>query len=225
MFKHHNLCARWQHIVLLLCLASLTLSANATTSAVPTIMVYGDSLSAGYGIAKTASWPHLLQQRLQTAGYPHQVVNLSISGETTQGGLSRLAKALLQQRPTIIILELGANDGLRGLPISQTEHNLARMIAAMQQQKAKVLLVGMRLPPNYGPDYEAAFAALFPKLAKHYHTALLPFLFEGFADQPQAFQADGLHPTAASQLLMLDNLWPQLQPLLPPLPKPGSGKR
>lgn len=206
-YRHHPLLA----LLFLMTLGSASLSAMA---AAPVIMVYGDSLSAGYGIARSASWPSLLQQRLRTEGYPHQVVNLSISGETTQGGVSRLAKALQQHRPAIAILELGANDGLRGLSIAQTQHNLGQMMATLQKQQARVLLIGMRLPPNYGPDYEAAFAALYARLAKQYKTALLPFLFEGFADQANAFQADGLHPTAASQRLMLDNIWPHLLPLL-----------
>jgi acyl-CoA thioesterase-1 len=189
------------------------LTANLTFAA-PTLLVLGDSLSAGYGIGKEQSWPALLAQRLKAEGYPHTVVNLSISGETTQGGASRLPAAITQHRPAILILALGANDGLRGLPIAQMRHNLATMLRLSQTAQTRVLLVGMRLPPNYGPVYEQAFAASYTELAKEHKVALHPFLLEGLAENRSAFLADGLHPTAASQPLILKNLWPRLKPLL-----------
>lgn len=198
---------------LLLLFSALASPAPANVPA-PKILILGDSLSAGYGIGKEQSWPALLAQRLREEAYPHQIVNISISGETTRGGLSRLDKALAEQRPAIVILALGANDGLRGLPIAQMRDNLAAMIRQSQARQARVLLVGMRLPPNYGVDYETQFAAAYAELAKQYKVALLPFLFAGFAEQRAAFQADGLHPAAASQPLMQENVWRALQPIL-----------
>ncbi|HWV18961.1 MAG TPA: arylesterase [Rhodocyclaceae bacterium] len=190
-----------------LCLASLV-------HAAPSILVFGDSLSAGYGIARQAAWPSLLETRLKDSGYSHTVVNASISGETTAGGRSRLPAALKQHQPRIVIIELGANDGLRGLPVASMRDNLNAMIRSSQQAGARVMLVGMRIPPNYGRDYTEKFSATFTELAKEHKTALVPFLFEGFALRADAFQADRLHPTAASQPLMLDTIWKQLQPLL-----------
>lgn len=197
---------------ILLFLSSLLISASA--SAAPTLLVYGDSLSAGYGLARQDAWPTLLETRLKDSGYPHRVVNASISGETTAGGLSRLPETLKQQKPQIVIIELGGNDGLRGLPIKAMQDNLDAMIRSSQKAGAKVLLVGMQMPPNYGPDYGKKFAGVFPALAKQHKTALVPFLFEGFGDKVEAFQADRLHPNAASQPLMLDTVWKQLKPLL-----------
>lgn len=193
----------------------LVASANPAFAA-ETILVMGDSLSAGYGIAKGQSWPALLSERLHEQKLDYGMVNLSISGETSAGGLARLPAALKTHRPAIVILALGANDGLRGLPIKQLHDNLATMIRLSQKNHARVLLVGMRLPPNYGADYEEQFAAVYAALAKQYKVALQPFLFAGFAEQRTAFQADGLHPTAASQQLMLNNIWPVLGPLLKP---------
>ena len=176
--------------------------------------MFGDSLSAGYGIARPAAWPSLLETRLKDSGYSHTVVNASISGETTAGGRSRLPAALKQHQPGIIIIELGANDGLRGLPVASMRDNLNAMIRSSQQAGARVMIIGMRIPPNYGRDYTEKFAATFSELAKEHKTALVPFLFEGFALRADAFQPDRLHPTAASQPLMLDTIWKQLKPLL-----------
>ncbi|SMB27229.1 multifunctional acyl-CoA thioesterase I and protease I and lysophospholipase L1 [Sterolibacterium denitrificans] len=187
---------------------------SAPALATETILVMGDSLSAGYGIAKEQSWPALLSVRLHAEKFDYGMVNLSISGETSAGGRARLPAALKTHRPAVVILALGANDGLRGLPLAQMRENLASMIRQSQSHKARVLLVGMRLPPNYGAEYEAQFAAVYAELARQYKVALLPFLFEGFAEQRAAFQADGLHPTAATQPLMLENVWPVLKPLL-----------
>lgn len=185
-----------------------------TVSAAPVILVFGDSLSAGYGIAKQDAWPSLLETRLKDSGYSYAVVNASISGETTAGGRSRLPELLRQQQPKIVIIELGANDGLRGLPIAGMRDNLKFMVKQSQQAGARVMLVGMRIPPNYGRDYTEKFAATFTELSKEHKTALVPFLFEGFALRPDAFQPDRLHPTAATQPLMLDTIWKQLKPLL-----------
>lgn len=182
--------------------------------AAPTILVFGDSLSAGFGIARQDAWPSLLAARLAEKGHAHTVVNASISGETTAGGRSRLPAALAQHKPGIVIIELGANDGLRGLPLNLMQENLDFMIRSSREAGARVVLVGMRLPPNYGMTYTQKFAATFESLARQHKTALVPFLFEGFAGRSEAFQNDRLHPTAASQPLMLDNVWQALNPLL-----------
>ncbi len=173
----------------------------------------GDSLSAGYGIRPQQAWPSLLAERLADERPDYSVANLSISGETTAGGRSRLTAALAEHRPAVVILALGANDGLRGLPLQQMENNLEAMIAAAKKAGARVLLAGMRLPPNYGP-YADQFYRRFGAIAKAEKTAYLPFLLEPLASRPDLFQADGLHPTAAAQPLLLDHVWPALRPLL-----------
>jgi acyl-CoA thioesterase-1 len=185
-----------------------------TAWAGPTILVFGDSLSANYGLAVESGWVSLLQQRLTQNNYAYRVVNASISGETTAGGLARIDSALATHQPAIVIVELGANDGLRGLPLQATRDNLDAMIRACRAGKAKVLLVGMRLPPNYGAAYSERFSMIYPALAKKYHTALLPFLLEGMADKRESFQADNLHPTAAAQPAVLENVWKHLKPML-----------
>lgn len=197
---------------LLLLFSSTTLFAGART-----ILVYGDSLSAGFGIAVDQSWPALLGQRLKqngSNGAQWTVVNASISGETTAGGRSRLGAALKQFQPQIVILALGANDGLRGLPVKTMSDNLAAMVAAAKKQKARVLLVGMRLPPNYGPDYTRDFETAFSRLAKHEKLPLLPFLLEPIIDDRSAFQNDNLHPLASAQPKLLDHVWGPLKPML-----------
>ncbi len=178
------------------------------------IMIFGDSLSAGFGIAQEQSWPALLARRLQEKSIPYHVANASISGETTRGGLSRLDEALARFKPAIVILALGANDGLRGLPLRDMQANLRAMIDKCRAQRARVLLVGMRLPPNYGPDYVAGFEKVYADLAKAHGLPLVPFMLAGFAEKRESFQADGLHPVAAAQPLVLDNIWPALGPLL-----------
>jgi len=195
-------------------LGFLLLAACATSQAAPVILIVGDSLSAGFGISQEQSWPALLGKRLAKEGFPHTVVNLSISGETTSGGHARLAPALKQYQPEIVIIALGANDGLRGLALEQMRGNLAAMIRQSQQAHAQVLLLGMRLPPNYGADYAQKFQEVYRKLARQYKVGLLPFMLEGFADQRSAFQNDGLHPTAAAQTKLLDNVWGALRPML-----------
>lgn len=162
-----------------------------------TILVFGDSLSAAFGIPREAGWVSLLQQELQRDRKDLQVVNASISGETTAGGLQRIAAVLRQHRPAIVILELGANDGLRGTPLADIEANLAAIIGQTRKARARVLLLGMRLPPNYGGDYTARFEAMYAKLAQRYHIALVPFFLKDVA--PEQFQADNLHPTAQAQ--------------------------
>lgn len=176
--------------------------------------MFGDSLSAGFGIHQEQSWPALLARRLADEHYPYQVANASISGETTSGGAARLGPALKQFQPSIIIIELGANDGLRGLSLLQMRANLDAMIRQCLAVRAKVLLVGIRLPPNYGMKYSEDFARVYADLAKRHRIAFLPFLFAGFAGNRDAFQDDGLHPTAASQPLVHDNVWRALLPLL-----------
>ena len=188
------------------------LSAGANAGP-PVILIVGDSLSAGHRIAIEQSWPALLVKKLQAEHYPYSVANISVSGETTQGGLARLAPALKQHRPAIVIVELGANDGLRGLALEQMRDNLRSMVKQSQDIHARVLLVGMRLPPNYGQDYEHKFEQVYAELARQQKIPLVPFLFEGFAERRDAF-IDGLHPTAATQPLLLDNVWRGLQPLL-----------
>jgi acyl-CoA thioesterase-1 len=178
------------------------------------IVVFGDSLSAAYGIAQARGWVALLEERLKRERSDYIVVNASISGETSSGGASRLQKTLEQHRPSIVILELGANDGLRGLPIAQMRQNLAAMIERAQNSGARVVLVGMKLPPNYGPEYTRAFESAYGELAKRYKTALVPFLLEDLAEKQEFFQPDRVHPTEAAQPLMLERVWTALQPLL-----------
>ena len=180
------------------------------------ILVLGDSLSASYGLAQSSGWVSLLQQRLATEKFPHQVINASISGETTSGGLYRIDALLAKHQPKILILALGANDGLRGLPLKATQSNLEPMIRRAQKNHAKILLVGMRLPPNYGPAYTEKFHRLFEQLALKFHTERVPFLLAKIATKREYFQADGLHPTAEAQPLLLDTVWPALMPMLKP---------
>lgn len=179
-----------------------------------TILVFGDSLSANFGIAAEAGWVSLLQQRLDRKPHDYRVVNASISGETTAGGASRIRAALGTHKPDIVIIELGANDGLRGLALDATRQNLDRIMQACRNHKARILLIGMRLPPNYGPAYTEGFAAIYPALAKKHRAALLPFLLDGIADRREWFQADNLHPTEAAQASIMENVWARLQPLL-----------
>jgi acyl-CoA thioesterase-1 len=178
------------------------------------IVVFGDSLSAAYGIAQARGWVALLGERLKRERPDYIVVNASISGDTSSGGVSRIQKTLQQHQPAVVVLELGANDGLRGLPLAQMKQNLATIIEQAHKAGARVLLVGMKLPPNYGPDYTQAFESTYGELAKRYKTALVPFLLEDFAENPQLFQPDRIHPTEAAQPLMLERVWKALQPLL-----------
>lgn len=174
----------------------------------------GDSLSAGYGIRVEQGWVALLQNRLERAGYEYRVVNASASGETTGGALARLPRALDKHRPAIVIIELGGNDGLRGLPIADVRRNFESMLRLSQRSGARILLVGMRIPPNYGAAYTQSFHQLYGELAKRYRVALVPFFLDGIALDDGLMQDDGLHPNAAAQPRLLDTLWPALQPLL-----------
>lgn len=178
-----------------------------------TILVFGDSLSAAYGMAPEAGWPSLLAGRVAARGA--RVVNRSVGGETTAGGLRRLGNALEDVRPGLVILELGANDGLRGLDPGAMENNLARMVSMSRNAGARVLLLGMRIPPNYGPAYTEAFAAVYPRLAERLDVPLVSFFLEPVADDWDKVQDDGIHPTAAAQPLLLDHIWPRLEGLLP----------
>lgn len=181
--------------------------------AAKTILVMGDSLSAGYGIRPDQAWPSLLDKRLAEKRLDYSVANLSISGETTAGGRSRLAQALITHKPAIVVIALGANDGLRGLPLGQMRDNLNAMVDASRAVGAKVVLAGMRLPPNYGP-YATDFFASFKSIAQAKKAPLVDFLLEPLNTKPQLFQADNLHPLAAAQPLILDHVWPTLAPLL-----------
>lgn len=177
----------------------------------PTLLVMGDSLSAAYGIEQEMGWVTLLAERLEDEA---DVINASISGETTSGGAQRLANIIGQQPPDIVLLELGGNDGLRGLPPAQMRSNLASMIEQSQQAGADVLLLGIDIPPNYGQAYRDAFTGVFHSLADEYDVSLVPFLLEDVALNEQLMQDDGIHPTAAAQPIILDNVWPALEPLL-----------
>lgn len=193
-------------VVVVLCAAPL--------SAAPrTILILGDSLSAGFGIDLEQGWVALLQKRLERSGRDDRVVNASISGDTTAGGHARLPQLLQRHKPAIVVIELGGNDGLRGLPLGQMRDNLAAMIQRARAARAQVLLVGIRLPPNYGPDYTRKFQAIYHELAAHERVALAPFLLEGVVEAG-LMQEDGIHPQASAQSRMLDNIWPHLQRLL-----------
>jgi acyl-CoA thioesterase-1 len=194
-----------------LCAALLLLTPLA--QAARTVLVLGDSLSAGYGIRQDAAWPALLAQRLQQRNLEYSVVNASISGETSSGGLSRIGPLLERHAPAVVIIALGSNDGLRGLPLPTLRDNLAAMATAAQKRKARVLIVGQRLPPNYGP-YAEQFHAVFGDVARARKAALVDFLLDGVATEPALFQADRLHPTAEAQPRLLDNVWQGLAPLL-----------
>ncbi|HWX28017.1 MAG TPA: arylesterase [Steroidobacteraceae bacterium] len=188
---------------------------GAAPAETPVILVFGDSVSAGYGLAHVErGWVALLQTRLKDQEYGYQVVNASVSGETTAGGLARLPRALSLHRPKIVILELGGNDGLRALPIAQMRANLAAMANLAAAAGAKVLLLGMRMPPNYGPDFTEQFRVSYSDLARDKKLPLVPFLLNDIALFPALMQADGIHPNEQGQPKLLDNVWPALKPLL-----------
>jgi acyl-CoA thioesterase-1 len=191
----------------------LSWASPAAGAAMParTILVLGDSISAGYGINVEEGWVALLQKRLKAQGYGYRVVNASVSGETTSGGLQRLPRALSLHKPEIVILELGGNDGLRGLPIATTRENMNRMVELSTGAGARVLLLGMKVPPNYGPRYTEGFERIFAELASRKKLPFVPFFLDQVALKPGLMQADGLHPTAAAQRLMLEAVWPTLE--------------
>lgn len=197
-------------IVSLILLSLVAISSQAAS----TILVYGDSLSAAYGLSMQQGWVSLMDQRLKTERLPYQVVNASISGETTAGGLSRLKQTIELQKPKVMILALGANDGLRGLPIESMQRNLSNMLELANENNIKVLLVGMRIPPNYGPQYTQAFHQTFIDLAQQFKVKLVPFLLENVAGKPSLNQDDGIHPTAEAQPIILDTVWKTLKTML-----------
>ncbi len=190
------------------------MSAWAPAAHAGKILVYGDSLSAAYGIAAERGWVALLAARLKRERSNYSVANASISGETTRGGLSRLKNVLEREKPSLTIIELGANDGLRGLPVAEMRRNLAEMIGLVKTARSRVVLVGVKMPPNYGEDYNRAFEAAYTELAKETNSGLVPFFFAGFAEKRAFFQADNLHPTAEAQPILLENVWKVLGPLL-----------
>jgi acyl-CoA thioesterase-1 len=201
--------------------AAVTNPAVPVAAAGPTLLVLGDSLSAEYGLARGTGWVALLKTQLAHDGADYTVVNASISGDTTSDGRGRLPALLARLHPALVLLELGANDALRGIPLSVTADNLRFMVDQSQQQHARVLLIGMQIPPNYGTDYTQKFRQLYPQLAQEKHLALVPFLFEGLMTQPQLFQADQMHPTEAAQGILLGNVYPVLKPMLKFKAQPG----
>ena len=180
----------------------------------PVIVVLGDSLSAGYGIDKAKGWVNLLAQRLESKGYDYRVINAAISGDTTRGGLDRLPKALDRFNPKILIVELGGNDGLRGIAPTETRRNLSQIVQLAQGHGARVLLVGVRMPPNYGPAFSERFEEAFRKVADQRDVPLVPKILAGIGEHRELMQADGIHPIAEAQPQVLDNIWPGLKPLL-----------
>jgi acyl-CoA thioesterase-1 len=200
-------------LALTLCLiAAAPLSARAAEP--PAILIVGDSLSAGFGLLPGQSWVTLLQQRLKHEGYGYRVVNASVSGETTDGAVQRLDRALSQHRPAIVVIELGGNDGLRGLPVSRVRANLDLLIMKSRASGAQVLLVAIRVPTNYGQRYTTSFQGIYNELATRYRIGVVPFLSDQVAVDLALFQADGIHPNAQAQPLLMNNLWLQLSPLL-----------
>ena len=179
-----------------------------------TVLVFGDSLSASYGIEEEQGWVNLLSEKLRQAQSPYSVINASVSGETSTGGLSRLPAALAEFQPSVVILELGGSDGLRGLPLATLQSNLEEMVSLSQRAGAKVLLAGIQIPPNYGPRYTEPFYALFGDIAESEQLPFVPFLIDGIPQQPELMQNDGIHPRAEAQHMILDNVWPVLAPML-----------
>jgi acyl-CoA thioesterase I len=200
--------------ILVLCL--IAAAAPAQAAGPPVILVVGDSLSAGYGLAPGQGWVALLQQRLRKEGYGHRVVNASVSGETTDGGVARLDRALATHKPGIVVIELGGNDGLRGLPVSRVEANLGLLITKSRAAGADVLLLAIQVPTNYGPQYTSSFQQIYRDLAVKYRIGVAALLDQQLALDMAYFQADGIHPNAKAQPLLLDNVWIQLSPLLRP---------
>lgn len=198
----------------LLALFVLIVASASARAEAPVILVFGDSISAGYGLPLEQGWVELLRTRLKSQGYGYQVVNASVSGETTAGGLARLPRALELHHPKIVILELGGNDGLRALPIAQMRANLTQMVTLATAIGAKVLLLGMRMPPNYGPEYTKQFALVFSDLTSEKKIPSVPFLLNDIALSPNLLQGDDIHPNALGQPILLDNVWPALKPLL-----------
>jgi acyl-CoA thioesterase-1 len=194
--------------------AALVLSAASAYSAPKTVLVVGDSLSAEYGLARGTGWVALLEQKLKAEKIDANIVNASISGETTSGGRTRLPGLLTQYHPSIVVIELGANDGLRGLPVAAAEDNLRSMVQMARKEHAKVLLVGMRMPPNYGRAYTERFFGMYKEVSAETKSPLVPFMLDGVADKPALFQQDRLHPVAAAHPTILANIWPKFSALI-----------
>ncbi|WP_176300672.1 arylesterase [Burkholderia vietnamiensis] len=215
---------RWKRrtalAALLATLCAATVPARAASAAPaapegrPTLVVLGDSLSAEYGLPRDTGWVALLRQRLATERIDYSVANASVSGDTTSGGRARLPAVLQRLKPAIVIVELGSNDALRGVPVATTEQNLRDIIAAARRAHAQVVLVGMYVPPNYGPDYTQKFHAVYTRLSKQLGVPLVPFLLAGIENKPEMFQSDQMHPGEQAQRVLLDNVWPTLKPLL-----------
>jgi acyl-CoA thioesterase-1 len=195
-------------------LAAAALACCLPAHGARTLLVFGDSLSAAYGLSADQGWVHLLEARARRAGLDWRVVNASVSGETTAGGLSRLPQDLDRHRPAIVVIALGANDALRGQPLAGIRDNLEKMVRLARQAQAEPVLVGFMIPPNYGIEYAEGFRALYPAVAAKLKVKLVPFLLEGFADKPELFQPDQMHPTAAAQPLIADTAWKTLEPVL-----------
>lgn len=203
-------------LLLMLCCGTVSHAAaqQSAAASAPIILVYGDSLSAAYGIPRERGWVSLLQQQLKQEALPYQVLNASISGETTSGGLTRLQALLKQHQPALVLLQLGANDGLRGLPVADMRRNLSAIIEATQQAGVKTMLIGIMIPPNYGPRYTREFKDSYQLLAERYQLPLVPFLLDGVAGNRTLMQDDGLHPTADAQQTVFANVWKVLAPYL-----------
>lgn len=202
-------------ISLLVIIMSLyPLVARSAEEATNTLLVYGDSLSAAYGIQEAQGWVTLLESRLNEENWPYKLINGSVSGETTTGGLERLPAMLSNYQPDLVILELGGNDGLRGLPLETLKANLKKMISLIRAEGGEVLLTGIQIPPNYGPRYTEPFFSLYTEISEEDSLALVPFLIEGIPQQPELMQNDGIHPKAEAQIMILDNVWPYLEPML-----------
>lgn len=201
-------------VLLLVGLALSSLVQAQGNSNKPVILIVGDSLSAGYGVAVDSTWVALLGRRLASQGYGHRVVNASVSGETTGGARARLPRALQVHQPSVVVIELGGNDALRGLPLQQIRDNLANLIEQSQAAGSKVVLLGMRIPPNYGTTYAEGFHALYAELAKKYDVALVEFFLDGVALDETLMQDDGIHPSAKAQSRLLENAWPALRTTL-----------
>ena len=210
---------RFNSLIQLSLLFTLLASSSAFGSAVtdpdaPAILILGDSISAAYNMEQGESWPALLSARLQQDGYAYRVFNSSITGDTTEGGLARLSRLLQSQQPAVVVIELGGNDGLRGLSLEVTRNNLQEMILQSQQAGAEVVLAGIQLPPNYGQSYTEQFAQMYAELAEQHQLQLIPFILDGIALNPELMQEDGIHPNVQAQPLLLDHVWAALQPLL-----------
>jgi acyl-CoA thioesterase-1 len=201
---------------MLLLIAVAVAMPTALASTQPTILVLGDSISAAYGIQREQGWVAHLERRVERLDPPWRVVNASVSGETTGGGLARLPSTLAAHQPDVLVIELGGNDALRGYPIERIRDNVQRLVELGQQAEARVLLVGMQIPPNYGPRYTRGFAELFRNVSDQTGVPLVPFILEPVALTPELMQSDGIHPTADAQPLMLETIWPYLRPLLSP---------